>query len=210
MRLTAQIDTSEPFALVGLSLGGIMSVEMAKRLNPVCTIIISSVPVSAHLPGYYRMAGQLGLGKWIPASLLKAATSVKHSLMLRPASNRKLMMDIIRTGDDHFIRWALNAVLQWENAEIPQPLFHLHGTRDEVFPIGLTKPTHILRKAGHMFLLYQADTVNRILSEILLPLASPPLLPPNSSPNSLAGQSFPAQSPSPHSPASPPAEPLPA
>lgn len=170
IRLSKQIDTSEPFVLAGLSLGGIMSVEMAKHRKPLCTIIISSVPVSAHLPRYYRMAGQLGLGKIIPASLLKAATAVKHSLMLRSAANRRLMMDVIRSGDDHFIRWALTAVLEWENTEIPQPLYHLHGSRDEVFPIGLTKPTHVIRKAGHLFLLYNADAVNRILSEILLPV----------------------------------------
>jgi len=168
-RLTVQIDKSSPFALVGLSLGGIMSVEMAKVIKPACTILISSVPVSAHLPRYYRIAGQLGLGKLVPASLLKAATSVKHGLMLRPAANRRLMMDVIRDGDDQFIRWALTAVLEWENTEIPQPLYHIHGTRDEVFPIRLTTPTHIIRKAGHMFLLYRADTVNRILSEILTP-----------------------------------------
>jgi pimeloyl-ACP methyl ester carboxylesterase len=170
-RLTEQIDTRQPFILAGLSLGGIMSVEMAKRLQPQCTIIISSVPVSAHLPRYYRMAGQLGLGKWVPASLLKAATTVKHSLMMRPAANRRLMMDVIRSGDDRFIEWALNAVLEWDNTDIPQPLFHLHGSRDEVFPIGLTKPTHIIRKAGHMFLLERADTANRILREILVPFA---------------------------------------
>jgi pimeloyl-ACP methyl ester carboxylesterase len=172
-RLSEQVDTSQPFILAGLSLGGIMSVEMAKRLQPQCTIIISSVPVSAHLPRFYRMAGQLGLGKWVPASLLKAATTVKHSLMMRPAANRQLMMDVIRSGDDRFIRWALNAVLEWDNADIPQPFFHLHGTRDEVFPIGLTKPTHIIRKGGHMFLLDRADTVNRILRDLLLPLGVP-------------------------------------
>ncbi|GGB15465.1 alpha/beta fold hydrolase [Puia dinghuensis] len=172
LRLTQQIDTSEPFILLGLSLGGIMSVEMAKHLHPVCTIIISSVPVSAQLPRFYRMAGNLGLGKLVPASLLKAVTTVKHALMMRPAVNRQLMMDVIRDGDDQFIRWALTAVLEWENTEIPQPLFHLHGTRDEVFPFRLTTPTHIIKKEGHMFLVSSPDIVNRILSDILLPFAA--------------------------------------
>jgi pimeloyl-ACP methyl ester carboxylesterase len=172
-RLTQQIDSTKPFILVGLSLGGIMSVEMAKRISPICTILISSVPVSAHLPRYYRLAGNLGLGRLVPAALLKAATTVKHTLTMRPAANRQLMMDVIRAGDDQFIHWALNAVLQWENTDIPQPLYHLHGTRDEVFPIGLTTPTHIIRKAGHMFLLSHPDPVNRILREILLPYSTP-------------------------------------
>jgi pimeloyl-ACP methyl ester carboxylesterase len=173
MRLTGQMDLTQPAILVGLSLGGIMSVEMAKRIHPLCTIIISSVPVSAHLPRYYRVAGNLGLEKLVPASLLKAAVSVKHSLMMRSAANRQLMMDVIRSGDDRFIRWALTAVLQWENTEIPQPFYHLHGSWDEVFPIGHTKPTHIIPKAGHMFLFSHPDTVNRLLSEILLPFSSP-------------------------------------
>lgn len=172
-RLTQQIDTSQPFILVGLSLGGIMSVEMAKRISPLCTILISSVPVSAHLPRYYRIAGNLGLGRLVPASLLKAATTVKHSLTMRPAAKRQLILDVIRAGDDRFIRWALNAVLQWENTEIPQPLYHLHGTRDEVFPVGLTTPTHSIRKAGHMLLLSHSDETNQILNEILLPFSTP-------------------------------------
>jgi pimeloyl-ACP methyl ester carboxylesterase len=173
VRLTTQIDSSQPFALAGLSLGGIMSVEMAKHVKPVCTILISSVPVSAHLPKYYRLAGQLGLGKLVPASLLKAVTSAKHALMMRPAANRQLMMDVIRDGDDRFIRWALTAVLEWENTQVPTPLYHIHGTRDEVFPIRLTQPTHTVKKAGHMFLLYRADLVNEFLSEILMPWMSP-------------------------------------
>ena len=166
-RLSGQIDNSEPFILVGVSLGGMMAVEMAKRLDPVCTIIISSIPVITHLPGYFRLAGKLGLGKLIPASFLKAATKAKHALTMRPAANRQLMFDIIRAGDDRFICWALTAVLEWENKELPQPFYHIHGTRDEIFPISLTKPTHIVQKGDHMFVVSQPEIVNQLLKEII-------------------------------------------
>ena len=172
-RLIAQIDTTEPFILIGLSLGGIMSVEIAKRTSPVCTIIISSVPLSAQLPGYYKLAGKLRLGRLVPASLLKSAASIKHSLTMKSAANRQLMRTIIRAGDDRFIRWALNAVLDWDNREIPSPFFHIHGTRDEVFPIGLTNPTHIVPKGGHMFLMSHPAMINDILQQILSTLTLP-------------------------------------
>lgn len=172
LRLAEQIDLKKPFMLVGLSLGGIMAVEIAKRYPPVCTIIISSVPVTAHLPKYYQLAYRLGLGKLVPASLLKMAATVKHSLTMRSPLNRKLMRDIIRSGDDHFIRWALNAVLEWENTTIPHPFFHIHGTRDEVFPINLTKPTHIVPKGRHMLLMSRPETVNNILREIIAPISA--------------------------------------
>jgi pimeloyl-ACP methyl ester carboxylesterase len=166
-RLAEQIDHTKPFILVGISLGGILAVEIAKRYPPVSTIIISSIPVTAHLPKYYQLAHRLGLGKLVPASFLKMASAIKHSLTMRSPHNRKLMRDIIRSGDDHFIHWALNAVLEWDNSTIPQPLFHIHGTRDEIFPISLTKPTHIIPKGRHMLSISRPDTVNKIFREII-------------------------------------------
>src|SRR5882757_6420432 len=55
LRLTAQIDTQQPFVLAGMSLGGIMAVEIAKRFPPVATILIGSVPISAQFPWYYTI-----------------------------------------------------------------------------------------------------------------------------------------------------------
>jgi pimeloyl-ACP methyl ester carboxylesterase len=168
-RLIDQIDTTEPFVLVGLSLGGIMAVEIAKRIHPACTIIISSVPLSDQLPGYYKLAGKLGLGKLVSASFLKAATTIKHSLTMKSPANRQLMRSIIAAGDDQFIKWALTAVLEWNNKEIPSPFYHIHGTRDEIFPIHLTHPTHVVQKGGHMFVMSQPEAVNNILEEIIPP-----------------------------------------
>jgi pimeloyl-ACP methyl ester carboxylesterase len=169
-RLAQQIDTTQPFVLSGLSLGGIMAVEIAKRIPPVCTILISSIPLSSQLPPLYKLAGALKLGQLIPPALLKMAAITKHNLSMPGAENRKLMRQVIRDGDNANIRWSLNAVLQWKNDVLPQPLFHLHGTRDEVFPFRRTTPTHIIPKGGHMFLMSRAETVNRILGEILISL----------------------------------------
>ena len=168
LRLAAQIDTTEPFMLAGLSLGGIMAVEIAKRFPPICTILISSIPLTAHLPKYYKLAHRLKLNRLVSASLLKTATSIKHSLTMKSPANRKLMREVIRSGDDRFIRWAVTAVLEWENTTIPQPFYHIHGTRDEVFPISLTNPTHIVEKGGHMSLIDRPEVVNTMLREIIM------------------------------------------
>jgi pimeloyl-ACP methyl ester carboxylesterase len=167
-RLSAQIDQSEPFILIGLSLGGMMAVEIAKHLDPVCTIIVSSIPVRDHLPGYFRLAGKLGLGKLVSPSFLKAATTAKHALSMHSPENRRLMFDIIRAGDDRFIRWAITAVLEWENKEVPQRFYHIHGTRDEIFPISLTTPTHIVEKADHTFVVSRPEILNQMLKKIIL------------------------------------------
>lgn len=168
-RLADQIDSTQPFILCGLSLGGIMAVEIAKCIPPFCTILISSVPASTHLRKLYKQAGRLRLGRLVPSTFLKLAVWIKHSLTIYPAANRRLMRQVIRAGDNHFIYWALNAVLDWENTRIPHPIYHLHGTRDEVFPISLTCPTHIVPQGGHMFVVSRPETVNQFLREVLPP-----------------------------------------
>jgi pimeloyl-ACP methyl ester carboxylesterase len=167
IRLAEQIDTREPFVLIGCSLGGLMSVEIAKRYPPVATILISSIPVHAHLPPYFRLAHRLRLNKWIPASFLKKATNIKHGLLVKSPADRKLLREMVEDGDDRFINWAIDAVLHWENKTIPSPFFHIHGTRDEVFPIKMTRPTHRIPHAGHMFLMSRPAELNTILAGIL-------------------------------------------
>jgi pimeloyl-ACP methyl ester carboxylesterase len=167
-RLAGQIDTSEAFILVGFSLGGIMAIEIAKILNPVCTIIISSIPLSANLPPYFSLAHRLRLTKIASPNLMKLLTSVKHRLTMKSKTDWNIMREVIRSGDDQFIAWAIRAVLEWENTSVPQPLYHLHGTRDEIFPINFTNPTHTIPKGGHVLIMTHAEKINALLQKILL------------------------------------------
>jgi pimeloyl-ACP methyl ester carboxylesterase len=167
-RLTAQIDTSEPYTLIGFSLGGIMSVEIAKLFPPVCTILISSIPVSSSLPPYCRRAHRLQLQKIASPTVIKSLASIKQMLTMRSREDYKLMRDVIWAGDDRFIAWAIDAVVNWQNDKIPQPFFHIHGTWDEIFPIRFTKPTHIVPRGGHNLVISHAPIINGLLREILV------------------------------------------
>ena len=79
-RLSEKIDTGEPFSVIGLSMGGMIASEIAKRLNPLQTILISSVPASNHLPVYFRWASSMGLHKLVPVSFVKSLAIMKRLL----------------------------------------------------------------------------------------------------------------------------------
>jgi pimeloyl-ACP methyl ester carboxylesterase len=168
-RLARQIDTTHPFILVGVSLGGIMSVEIAKRFSPAATIIVGSIPIAAHLPRYYITLGRsLGLLNVLPGSFFKRAASVKRWLTSETMTDKKLIWQMIDESDEKFLEWAMRAVLEWDNKEMPQPLWHIHGSRDIVFPIGLTRPSHTIRRGSHLLIMTRAQEVNTILRDILL------------------------------------------
>jgi pimeloyl-ACP methyl ester carboxylesterase len=172
-RLAEQIDTSRPFVLVGVSLGGIVSVEIAKRFPPVATVIIGSIPVAGDLPRYYYTLGQsLGLLRVLPGSFFKRAAAAKRWITREKEEDKRLIWQMIREADARFLEWAMRAVLKWENKELPQPLWHIHGTRDIVFPIRLTRPSHTIRRGDHLVIMTRPEEVNAILREVLPGAAS--------------------------------------
>lgn len=167
LRMAERIDTTEPFVLVGLSFGGMLVTEIAKRFPPVKTILIASVPLSAHLPGYFRVAATLRLHKVVPIGLVKTAARLKRFITKEKQEDKKLIWEIINSSDPSFIRWAMDAILKWKNEEMPQPVFHIHGTGDEILPARYTRPTHIIPKGGHLFVMTRSDELNNILYNTL-------------------------------------------
>lgn len=163
LRLAKGINTHEPFGLIGLSMGGMIAVEIAKHFSPVLTILISSVPVAAHLPGYFKVAARFGLDKLVPIQLVKSASIAKRLFTGETADDKSMLRQIIRDSDPQFIRWAMHAVLHWKNETPPSNYVHIHGTLDEVLPVRFTSPTHTLARAGHLLVLNRATDINRII-----------------------------------------------
>ncbi len=110
LRLAAFINTREPFIIIGLSFGGMLAIEIARQYKPVATILISSVPVSSQLPGYFKAAGKLGLHKMVPVSLVKSAAATKRFLTHEKSADKKLLWQIIDESDPDIIRWGMDAM----------------------------------------------------------------------------------------------------
>jgi pimeloyl-ACP methyl ester carboxylesterase len=73
---------------------------------------------------------------------------------------------MIWKSDAGFIKRGMKAVLHWENDTVPQPFWHIHGTKDEVFPVGRVGATHIIKGGGHMLTMSHFEEVNRILARL--------------------------------------------
>ncbi|MEO8770308.1 MAG: alpha/beta hydrolase [Ferruginibacter sp.] len=174
LRLAQKITQGEPFALVGLSMGGMIVTEITnyfrryKIQGPVMTILLSSVAINKNLPPHFRLAHSLRLYKFIPVRFLKSMSFLKRFFSAEKNENKKILNQVIRDSDPAFIRWALQAVLEWKNEIVPQPLYHIHGTKDRILPIRYTKPTHTIKYGGHLIVMEQAEEVNRFIEEALL------------------------------------------
>lgn len=167
LRLAERIDTAEPFAIAGLSMGGMLAVEIAKEYHPVVTILISSIPCSKHLPGIYKVAGKLRVHRIIPVALLKRASFVKRFFTAEANADKQLLRQMIEDADAGFITWAMDAIVKWQCDPLEGPYVHIHGKNDFILPVRNTKPTHVISSAGHAMVLTKWAEISRIVQETL-------------------------------------------
>lgn len=174
LRLAEKIDSHEKFAILGLSMGGMIASEISKEYSPAVTILLSSVPCSKQLPTHFKIAYTFRLHKFLPIRLLKSATLIKRLFTTETAEDKQTLRQVIRDSDPRFISWALTAILQWKNDIIPQPLLQIHGTKDEILPLRFTSPTHTIENGTHMMVMGKAGELNLLLREALLTMEHGP------------------------------------
>jgi pimeloyl-ACP methyl ester carboxylesterase len=164
-RLAEQMDTSQPYVIVGLSFGGMLATEIVNRYPLGKMIILSSVPSSGDLPFYYRIAGKINMQKVIPISLMKSAALMKRLFTAETAEQKAYLRMAIREVDTSFIRWALDAIVKWRGKVANADYVHIHGSRDAILPIRFCKPTHILKGGGHLVILTRNNEISEIIKD---------------------------------------------
>ena len=171
LRLAEKIDTKEPFALAGLSFGGMLANEIARKYPPVCVYLISSIPSSVNMPPYFRLAGKLGLEKLVPVTILKSASLLKRLFTAETKEEKKFLREAIRKADASFIRWSLTTIVNWHQKESPKCFIHIHGSRDFILPLRFSGATHVIKGEGHLMVLTKGKEIGEIIGKHLLKIA---------------------------------------
>ncbi len=162
-RLLAQIDTSEPFGLMGLSMGGMIAVSFAQIHVPEFIVLVSSVAASADLPPYYRWF--TGITDKLPLEVLKFLSRLKRSILNESDEDKELLVEMINSSDNKFLRWSISAVLQWQ-CEVPATkIFHIHGKDDWILPVRYLQSSPYIITGGHAMILSEAEKIQHWLNE---------------------------------------------
>ena len=169
-RMAEKMDTSQHFALVGLSMGGMIATEIANKFKPSTCILLSSVPTHKQMPGYFKLAYVFKLHKIVPIGLLQKISLMKRGLSPDNNEDKQLLKQVIKDSDPAFIRWAMDAILSWKNEALPASLWQIQGDKDGILPIRWARPTHRVKGGNHLMIMSKATELNVFLSEALAPL----------------------------------------
>ncbi len=110
-KLISQVDTSKPFILIGVSMGGMLAMEMGEIIYPERLILISSAKSDSELPCKYK------LGRYIP---LHNLTNDKLLTILSKSNSPfkdvwnpndvALYQSMLRTCGADFLTWQMDAI----------------------------------------------------------------------------------------------------
>lgn len=154
--------------LMGLSFGGIMSIEIGRQIPLEKIILISSIKSAAEKPAWM---------KWIAFTRLNRLVPMKSTRFTEPITNRtlgvtnqeeKLMArDFRKKASMKYTNWAVDKVLHWQNPSMPASVYHIHGDKDRIFPIKNIKPDYTVKDGGHLMIMNKAEEISGRIVEVL-------------------------------------------
>lgn len=166
-RMAKQIRDPEPL-LIGVSFGGMLSVEISKFLPVKKIILISSIKTNSEKPFYFRVAKNLRLNKMMNLKPYRFLEPIEnYTLGAKSAEEKALAREYRENLNLNFSNWAIDQILHWQNDQYPKNIVHIHGSDDHVFPIRYVRPTNIIKDGGHLMIMDKADEVSQIIEQIL-------------------------------------------
>ena len=167
-RMSAGIDESEPYSIVGCSMGGIVAIEMRKFLNPEKLVLISSLKTKYERSWITKVADISKLYYLVNGHVFKWA-SIWRRLFLGKLGKEEetLFNSMLKSSHPFFMKWGLHRVITWDNTEEFSNVVHIHGDRDSVFPIRNIKNVVRIPGGGHLMIMSKYREVNKHLKEAL-------------------------------------------
>jgi len=154
--------------VIGNSLGGMLAIEIAKKISLNKAVLISSIKTSEEMPKSFRWYRRIPLYKLMPRGLIgRLGIFVKVVMGQMSADDQWLFIDMLKHTPPHFVKWAMGAILHWDNQTIPENVYHIHGDKDKIFPHRRLKDVTIVRGGTHIMILNRAKDINQWLKNIL-------------------------------------------
>jgi pimeloyl-ACP methyl ester carboxylesterase len=168
LRLKHQYIVEENPVIIGLSLGGMIAVEIVKTMPAARAIIISSAKTKNELPFYMRMLRFIPLYKILPDRSIKSSLRIQqYFLGAQSKTSRKYIRFALKNADTNFYKWAIGAIMKWDNQTIPSNIIHIHGTNDKLLPYKFVKPDISIKDGGHLMIIENAVEITALLKKLI-------------------------------------------
>ncbi len=154
--------------IIGNSLGGMIAIEIAKIIPTEKVILISSIKTVDEAPRYFRLLRAIPFYKPIPGKVFNSMEFlIKPFFGHMNGADSWLFRDMLKNSSPVFLKWAMDAVLKWDNKIIQPNVIQITGDKDLVFNYKRIKDAIIVKGGTHIMIFEKAKEINKILKRIL-------------------------------------------
>lgn len=166
--LSKQIDTSEKFILVGVSMGGMLSSEMADFLSPEKVILISSAKDNNELPSRYNFQKKLPLYKLVSGRLSKIGAQIMQPIVEPDRKvEKEIFKSMLKAKDEEFMKNSIRMIIEWEKEDHDESIIHIHGDNDHTIPFKNIDCDYVVKDGSHMIALTKPKKITELILQII-------------------------------------------
>lgn len=167
-RLVNQVKPNSGVILIGVSFGGIIAIELARLINVTKIILISSIKATHEKPWYFAVFRNLGLHRIMSSKLLQFLLKLTRPMFGRMTDDEyRLFISMVQETSAEFMRWGIEAVLNWQAPVTDTEIVHIHGDRDLIFPVRKVASPEIIRGGNHFMIIQKAEEISAIVNQVL-------------------------------------------
>lgn len=166
--ISLKIDIKRPFILIGYSFGGIIVQDMNRFVKPKQNIIIASIKDESEIPPLYRFGKKIKFAERFPFWSLAENPKVRERLSLLLYGIKEAeASQYISCTDPVYLQWSVKQILNWKPSVKCENIYHIHGTRDQVFPAKYMKNCILIKGGDHLMVIKRYKKINNALLQIL-------------------------------------------
>lgn len=168
LKMTQHIKHKNPI-LLGVSFGGLLVQEMASHITTRKVIVVSSVTHESELPKRMLFAKYTKIHKLLPTGLVNNVELLAKYAFGETVSKRlELYEEYLSIKDKYYLDWSIDQIVNWKQSFCPECMVHIHGEKDNVFPIGNIKNCISVKNGTHTMIIHRAKWFNEHLPAIIL------------------------------------------
>jgi esterase/lipase len=166
-RMVGEVKHKNP-VLIGVSFGGILVQEMNKSIDTKRVIIISSVKSTDEMPTSYKFASKSKIYKLFPTNLVTNFDNYSKFFIGKSLEKKaKMYKKYLSVREEEYLKWSIKNVVNWRQEKPIENMVHLHGTKDNIFPIKNIKNCIKIENGNHSMIILKANEISKLIHQSL-------------------------------------------
>jgi pimeloyl-ACP methyl ester carboxylesterase len=155
--------------LGGVSLGGMLALEMSRYIRAKKILLVASCDSPQAIPGHWRVAARIV--SMMPGTFFEFSKvlplPLKTIFGVDTPAQEALLRTMLKDTQASFLKWGLGAIAAWEPQGLEKRIYKIHGDADRLIRPGKSGTTEWVPGGSHAINLTHPRQVNDFIRKIL-------------------------------------------